>query len=257
VRIATWNVNSLKARLAHLQQWLADTQPDVLALQETKTQDADFPIDAIRETGYSVVFSGQKSYNGVATLSRDLAATDAAIATTLPGLDDPQRRLLTTRHAGVTVVNVYVPNGASLDSDKYPYKLGWLRCLRDYMRSLIDGGERVVLLGDFNIAPTDADVHDPAAWQGQVLVSDAERTEFRGLVDLGLRDCYRLFEQPAGGFTWWDYRAAAFRRNLGLRIDLILCDAATAGRCRDCRIDRAPRGWERPSDHAPVVAEFV
>lgn len=257
MKIATWNVNSLKARLPHLVRWLAEVQPDIVALQETKTQDADFPVDAIRETGYSVVFSGQRTYNGVATLSRGEAVSHKAISTALPGLDDPQRRLLTTRHADITVVNVYVPNGATLDSDKYPYKLEWLRRLRDYVEGLLAREERVVVLGDFNIAPTDADVHDPAAWQGQVLVSDAEREHYHGLIDSGMRDCFRLFEQPPRSFSWWDYRAAAYRRNLGLRIDLILGSPAMAERCRQCLVDRAPREWDRPSDHAPVIAAFM
>jgi exodeoxyribonuclease-3 len=257
VKIATWNVNSLNARLPHLLRWLADVHPDIVALQETKTQDHEFPIDAIRAAGYETVFSGQKTYNGVATLSRGTLRSGDAIDISLPRLDDPQRRLLTTRHDGITVVNVYVPNGAALDSDKYPYKLNWLTHLHDYIADLLARGEQVIVLGDFNIAPTDADVHDPQAWIGQVLVSDTERAHYQALIGLGMRDCFRLFDQPPATFSWWDYRAAAFRRNMGLRIDLILCDAQLASRCRGCDIDKAPRKWERPSDHTPVVAEFL
>jgi len=253
VKIATWNVNSLKARLPHLLRWLAEARPDIVALQETKIQDADFPVAEILAAGYEAVFAGQKTYNGVATLSlRRPEIIDRA----LPAHDDPQRRLLATRHGPVRVVNVYVPNGASLDSDKYQYKLDWLARLRDYTGELLQSGDPLILLGDFNIAPEDRDVHDPQAWTGQVLVSEPERARYRELVALGLRDCLRAVDPRPGIYSWWDYRAAAYRRNLGLRIDLILADRDSTSRCRSCLVDVAPRKWERPSDHAPVIAEL-
>jgi exodeoxyribonuclease-3 len=257
VKIATWNVNSLKARLPHLLQWLADSKPDIVALQETKTQDVDFPHEAIRDAGYEVIYRGQKSYNGVATLSRDIWQSDVALHDALPEFDDPQKRLLVSRHNGIHVVNIYVPNGAALNSDKYLYKLQWLRHLHAFIADLLKTGEPLLILGDFNIAPEDRDVHDPAAWTGQVLVSEAEREHYRKLIDIGLHDCLRLVAESAGIYSWWDYRAASFRRNLGLRIDLILANDQMASRCRDCGVDKIPRQWERPSDHAPVLAEFV
>lgn len=257
MKVATWNVNSLKVRLPHLLQWLAESQPDIVALQETKTQDADFPTNAIRDAGYEVVFRGQKSYNGVATLSRNRWQSDLVLHDSLPDFDDAQKRLLVSRHDGTNIVNVYIPNGAALDSEKFLYKLQWLRYLYAFISDLLKTGEPVLLLGDFNIAPEDRDVHDPAAWAGQVLVSEAERQHYRQLVDMGMRDCQRLIDQRPEIFSWWDYRAASFRRNLGLRIDLILANDTMAARCRDCRVDKTPRQWERPSDHAPVLAEFV
>ncbi|MCG3203115.1 MAG: Exodeoxyribonuclease III [Gammaproteobacteria bacterium] len=253
MKIATWNVNSLKARLPHLLRWLATARPDIVALQETKTQDAVFPVAEILSAGYEAAFSGQKTYNGVATLSRrQLEIIDRE----LPAYEDPQRRMLATRHGPLRVVNVYVPNGASLDSDKYRYKLDWLARLRDYMGGLLQAGDPLILLGDFNIAPEDRDVHDPQAWSGQVLVSEPERARFRELEALGLRDCLRAVDSRPGIYSWWDYRAAAYRRNLGLRIDLILADGDSTSRCRNCFVDVAPRKWERPSDHAPVIAEL-
>lgn len=253
MKIATWNVNSLKARLPHLLRWLEAARPDIVALQETKIQDAVFPIAEILSAGYEAVFSGQKTYNGVATLSRrPMEIIDRA----LPAYDDPQRRLLATRHGPLRLVNVYVPNGASLDSEKYRYKLDWLARLRDYIAGLLRAGDPLILLGDFNIAPEDRDVHDPRAWSGQVLVSEPERARFRELEALGLRDCLRAVDPRPGIYSWWDYRAGAYRRNLGLRIDLILADGDSTSRCRNCLVDIAPRKWERPSDHAPVIAEL-
>ena len=254
MKIATWNVNSLKARLPHLLRWLGEQNPDIVALQETKTQDADFPVAEINAAGYQVVYNGQKTYNGVATLSRKQGDV---LCRALPNHDDEQRRLLTTRHGCLHVVNVYVPNGAAVASEKYIYKLEWLLRLRDYLDELMRKGASIIVLGDFNIAPEDRDVHDPELWKGQVLVSEPEREQLQSLQSLGLRDCFRLFEQPAGVYSWWDYRAGAFRRNIGLRIDLILADVMAAGWCRSCAVDAAPRKWERPSDHAPVIAEFT
>ena len=253
MKIASWNINSLKVRLPHVLQWLQTQQPDILALQETKTTDENFPAEALTGAGYQVVFSGQKTYNGVALLSRQ-AATD--LITDLPGLDDPQRRVLGATIAGVRVLNLYVPNGSEVGSAKYVYKLDWLARLAEFIESELATHQHFVTLGDFNIAPDDRDVHDPAAWAGKVLCSEPERAALQKLLDLGLTDTFRLFEQEDKIFSWWDYRAAGFRRNLGLRIDLILASAALSQVCKSSTVDKAPRRLERPSDHAPVLAEF-
>ena len=252
-KIATWNVNSLNVRLPRTLDWLRDQRPDILALQETKLIDSDFPTLDLANAGYRAVFSGQKTYNGVAILSR-LPAGE--IATDLPGLNDPQRRVLGATIGNVRILNLYVPNGQAVGSDKYAYKLNWLEKLTAWLRDELTRHPRMVVLGDFNIAPEDRDVHDPAAWAGQVLCSDAERAAFRRLLDLGLRDAFRLFPQKDRVFSWWDYRAAAFRRNLGLRLDHILVSPALAAVCVACQVDKTPRQMERPSDHAPVIAEF-
>jgi len=253
MRIATWNLNSLRVRLPQVLAWLKESPVDVLAVQETKMPDADFPADAIREAGYECAFSGQRTYNGVAILSRRPPEDPH---TDLPGLDDPQRRVLAATVGGVRVVDLYVPNGESVDSDKYRYKLKWLEHLKDYLAGQLEAHPELVVVGDFNIAPEPRDVHDPAEWEGRVLFSEPERAALHELLELGLTDTFRLFEQPESSFSWWDYRMNAFRRNRGLRIDHILASEALAGRCRSCTIDKAPRGWQRPSDHAPVVAEF-
>lgn len=253
LKIATWNVNSLKVRLPQVLDWLGERQPDVLALQETKLTDADFPTLDLANAGYQAVFAGQKTYNGVAILSR-LPAADLIID--LPGISDPQRRVLGATVGGVRVSNLYVPNGQAVGSDKYAYKLAWLEALTGWLRDELARHPQLIVLGDFNIAPEDRDVHDPAAWAGQVLCSTAERAAFQRLLALGLTDAFRLFPQQEGSFSWWDYRAAAFRRNLGLRIDHILISPALATACTACQVDRTPRHWERPSDHAPVIAEF-
>ncbi len=253
MKIATWNVNSLNVRLPQVLDWLRDRQPDILALQETKLTDPDFPILDIANVGYQAVFAGQKTYNGVAILSR-LPASE--IVTDLPGLDDPQRRVLGATVGKVRVLNLYVPNGQTVGSDKYAYKLAWLDKLAAWLETELSRHARLVALGDFNIAPEDRDVHDPAAWAGHVLCSEPERAAFRRLLDLGLQDTFRLFEQAERSFSWWDYRAAAFRRNLGLRIDHLLASPALAATCTACQVDKAPRRLERPSDHAPVIAEF-
>jgi exodeoxyribonuclease-3 len=252
-KIATWNVNSLKVRLGHVLDWLAAEKPDVFALQETKTVDENFPIEQIEAAGYRAAFAGQKTYNGVATLS---LAPGEEIATELPGLDDPQRRILASTIDGVRVLNVYVPNGQEVGSDKYAYKLDWLEKLRGYLAAELSRHPRLVVLGDFNIAPEDRDVHDPEAWQGKVLCSDPERAALAALLELGLSDLFRRFDQEERLFSWWDYRMLGFRRNHGLRIDLILGSKALAEACTSCRIDKEPRKLERPSDHTPVVAEF-
>jgi len=253
LKIATWNVNSLKVRLPHLQDWLISAQPDVIALQETKTEDANFPLNVIQEAGWHVVFSGQKTYNGVALISRE-PPTDVVYG--IPDYADEQKRVIAASYGKVRVIGAYIPNGQSLDSDKYQYKLSWLSAFKDYLQATLQRWPHTVVVGDYNIAPEDRDVHDPKTWEGSVLVSPAERAAFQSLLDLGFRDGMRLFEQAEQTFTWWDYRAAGFRRNLGLRIDHILVSDALAPLCRACEVDKAPRKLERPSDHAPVWAEF-
>lgn len=253
MKIATWNVNSLRVRLPHLETWLANTPIDVLGLQETKIIDADFPAAEIEGLGLRGAWHGQRTYNGVALLGR-LPVED--VSRGLPGFADEQARVIAGTVQGVRIIDVYVPNGQSVGSDKYAYKLSWLAALRDYLKAEISNHPRLAVMGDFNIAPEDRDVHDPKSWEGQVLVSDAERQALAGLCALGLEDVFRRFEQPEPSYSWWDYRAAAFRRNHGLRIDLILTTAELARRCTACRIDVTPRRAERPSDHAPVIAEF-
>lgn len=252
-RIATWNVNSLRVRLPHVLQWLESEQPDVLSLQETKLVDENFPIEDIRNAGYYASFSGQKTYNGVATLSK-IEATN--IITDFPKFTDPQRRILCTTINNIIVLNVYIPNGSEIDSEKYHYKLEWLSHLQEFTESLVNQYENVILLGDFNIAPDDRDVHDPLLWKDKLLVSRPERDAFQALLQQSLIDCFRLFEQQENCFSWWDYRAAGFIRDRGLRIDHILATDSLADLCVTCRIDKAPRALERPSDHAPVMAEF-
>jgi exodeoxyribonuclease III len=253
MKIATWNVNSLRARLDHLQTWLQQAHPDVLGIQETKLPDDEFPADQLRSVGYEVLFSGQKGYNGVAILARH-PGEDAAAS--IPGLADDQRRILAATYDGVRVVDVYVPNGSFVGSKKYDYKLDWLEHLVAFLEREIQRHGRLVLLGDFNIAPDDRDVYNPKLWEGRVLCSAPERQAFRALLDLGLADAFRLFEPANGHYTWWDYRGKALERNQGLRIDHLLVTEALQSACIACRIDRTPRGWEKPSDHAPVVAQF-
>ena len=253
MKIATWNVNSLRVRLPHVLDWIKTEQPDILALQETKTEDKSFPVTDIEAAGYKVIYSGQKTYNGVAILSR-IAGSD--IVTDIPDLDDYQRRVLCATIGGVRVLNVYIPNGEAVGSEKYSYKLGWLEKLTAYVEAQCAVYPQLVLLGDFNIAPEPEDVHDPALWENHVLFSEPERAMFRQLVSLGLCDTFRLFEQEPNQFSWWDYRMAAFRRNIGLRIDHILASPALRKACVSCHIDKTPRTWERPSDHTPVVTVF-
>lgn len=253
MKISTWNVNSLGVRLPQVIAWLAAEQPDILALQETKLVDDKFPRAEIETAGYHAVCSGQRTYNGVAILSR---APAADIVTDLPGLDDPQRRVLAATYSDVRVVNLYVPNGESVGSDKYRYKLDWLAKLIDWLQAELRAHPRLVVLGDFNIAPEPRDVHDPKLWEGSVLFSEPERAAFRRMLDIGLCDAFRLFEQADASFSWWDYRMQAFRRNRGLRIDHILASDTLCRACVTCRIDKGPRAHERPSDHAPVLADF-
>jgi exodeoxyribonuclease-3 len=253
MKLATWNLNSLKVRLPQVLGWLDRHQPDVLCLQETKLEDTNFPVDPIRAAGYQPLFSGQKTYNGVAILSR-AAATDVVAA--IPSFDDPQKRVLAATVNGLRIICVYVPNGESVESDKYQYKLGWLAALNAWLQQELQRHPRLALLGDFNIAPEDRDVHDPAAWAGKVLCSQPERDALKTLFNIGLQDSFRLFEQPEKSYTWWDYRMNAFRRKMGLRIDHILLSAVLSDCCSSCTIDSEPRMSERPSDHAPVIAEL-
>jgi exodeoxyribonuclease-3 len=253
VKIATWNVNSMNVRLAHVLEWLAANSPDVLVLQEIKQVTEAFPTEALAEVGYISIANGQKTYNGVAVVSRS-DPTDPV--TELPNLDDPQRRFLATTINDVRVVNLYVPNGQSVGSEKYAYKLGWLAALRSFLADELKRHDKVVVLGDFNIAPADRDVYDAEKWGSAILCSPRERAALRELMALGLTDVFREFEQPEKSFSWWDYRAAGFRRNAGLRIDLILTSEVVTQSCRASYVDKEPRSWERPSDHAPVVAEF-
>jgi exodeoxyribonuclease-3 len=253
MKIASWNVNSLKVRLPQVLQWLEYAKPDVLALQEIKQVNEDFPLAEIQAAGYSAVCSGQKTYNGVAILSREPLQDTA---TDIDGLDDPQRRILAATVGKLRILNLYVVNGQEVDSEKYHYKLEWLRHISAYIKAELQRHPQMVILGDFNITPEDRDVHDPEAWREKILCSTRERGALQSILALGFSDTFRRFEQAAGSFSWWDYRAAAFRRNLGLRIDLILASHALAERCRAAGIDKQPRSWERPSDHVPVWAEF-
>jgi exodeoxyribonuclease-3 len=253
MKIATWNVNSLNVRLPHVLEWLASASPDILVLQEIKQVTEAFSADAFVQIGYQGVASGQKTYNGVAVLSRSRAND---IVTDFPGFEDPQRRILAATISGVRVINLYVPNGSSVGSEKYDYKLGWLSALKGFLEGELRNHEKLVVLGDFNIAPEDRDVYDAEKWGDDILCSPPERQALGELIDLGLSDVYRQFDQPENTFSWWDYRAAGFRRNAGLRIDLILASDALAKACAACYIDREPRTWERPSDHTPVIAEF-
>jgi exodeoxyribonuclease-3 len=253
MKIATWNVNSLKVRLPHVLDWLATHQPDVLCLQETKLQDENFPIAEIAASGYQTIYTGQRTYNGVAVLSKQPGAEPVM---GIPGLDDPQKRVLSAIYDDVRVICVYVPNGEKVGSEKYAYKLRWLAALKEWIRDMLARHQKLVLLGDFNIAPEDCDVHDPRLWEGQVLFSLAEREAFQEMLSLGLLDSFRLFEQPEKSYTWWDYRMMAFRRNMGLRIDHILLSRELAKICTACVIDKMPRKLERPSDHAPIMVEL-
>ena len=254
MKLATWNVNSLKVRLPQLLAWLAEQQPDVVCLQETKLEDGGFPRQAIEAAGYHVSFSGQRTYNGVALLARE---TPIEVIFGNPLFPDEQKRLLAATVDGVCVVCAYVPNGQAVGSDKYAYKLAWLDALARWSGELLTRNRQLVLAGDFNIAPDDRDVYDPVAWAGQILCSEPERAAFRRFLNLGLTDSFRLFEQPQKSFSWWDYRMLGFQKNRGLRIDHILLSAPLAARCTAAAIHREIRKLERPSDHAPVIAELA
>jgi len=251
MKLATWNVNSLKVRLPQVLQWLESSPVDVLCLQETKLTDDKFPVAEIEAAGYQVVFTGQKTYNGVAILSRHPITE---VVKNNPLFPDEQQRIISATIEGMRIVCAYVPNGQAVGSDKYDYKLRWLEAFIQWLEAELQQFPSLAVLGDYNIAPADADVHDPAAWQDQVLVSAPERAAFERLCAMPLADAFRLFPQAEKLYSWWDYRQMAFRRNRGLRIDHILLSSALAQRCSACEIDKLPRKWEQPSDHTPVIA---
>lgn len=253
MRLATWNVNSLRVRLPHLLDWLASAKPDVVCLQETKLEDASFPLAELAGAGYQAVYSGQRSYNGVAILAR---APLSDVAHGMFGFEDEHKRVIAATAAGIRVVCLYAPNGQAPGSDKYAYKLRWYEALAAWLQAELVRHPRLAVLGDLNVAPEDRDVHDPKRWQGQIHVSEPERAALRGVIGIGLADAFRLFPQPEKLFSWWDYRLLAFQRNWGLRIDLILLSPELAARCTACTIDTGPRKLERPSDHAPVIADL-
>ncbi|RFU45714.1 exodeoxyribonuclease III [Paraburkholderia sp. DHOC27] len=258
MKLATWNVNSLKVRLQHVIDWLETSQVDVLCLQELKLTDDKFPRAELEAKGYRSWFAGQKTYNGVGILVHDgLEVDESSIVRDLPDFDDPQRRVIAATIEGVRVISAYFPNGQAPGSEKFAYKLRWLDVLHDWVATELTRYEKLALLGDYNIAPEDRDVHDPKAWEGQNLVSPEERAEFVRLTQLGLADAFRLFDQPEKIFSWWDYRMLGFRRNAGLRIDHILLSKPLAAACTSCEVDKVPRKWEQPSDHAPVVAQIA
>lgn len=252
-KIATWNVNSLRVRLGHVLAWLASAKPDVLALQEIKMPTEEFPKAVFEEAGYQSVVSGQRTYNGVAILTRK-SATE--VITDIPLLEDHQRRVLGVTIDGIRVLNLYVPNGESVSSAKYQYKLDWLQKLDTFLNKELAQYPKMIILGDFNIAPEEIDVHDPKQWEDSVLFSHPERQAFRSILTMGFCDCFRQLSSDNHGFTWWDYRLNAFKRKMGLRIDHILASKVLSAACIKCDVDTAPRAWERPSDHAPVIAEF-
>ncbi len=254
MKLATWNVNSLKVRLPHVLDWLEANKPDVLCLQETKVQDQNFPLDEITEAGYQSAFIGQKTFNGVALLSKK-AGKD--VVTGIPGYEDLQKRVIAATYDDVRVICVYIPNGESVESDKYQYKLKWLKALHTWLQEELVKYPKLSLLGDYNIAPEDRDTYDAAAWKGKVLCSQLERDAYQGFLDLGLTDSFRQFDQPDKSYTWWDYRMMAFRRNRGMRIDHILLSESLSQQCTSCVIDKAVRKLERPSDHAPVMVELT
>lgn len=253
MKIASWNVNSLKVRLEQVLQWLDHQRPDVLGLQETKLTDDKFPSEAFAELGYHIAFAGQPTYNGVAMIA-NAALADPMVE--IPGFEDEQKRVIAATVNGVRVLNLYVVNGQEVGSDKYDYKLSWLEAVHAWIADELSRHDKLVVMGDFNIAPDDRDVYDPEAWHEKILCSTPERNALKGMLDLGLHDTFRLFDQPEGVYSWWDYRAAMFRRGLGLRIDLVLCSDALKDACTTSYIDKEPRKLERPSDHAPAVAEF-
>ena len=254
MKIASWNVNSLNVRLPHLEQWLKDFGPDIVGIQETKLEDHKFPDSALAAAGYRSVFAGQKTYNGVALVSRE-PAQDVQIG--IPGFEDEQKRVIAGTFGDLRVINLYVVNGQDVGTDKYAYKLRWLEAVHAWIATELQRHPRLIVLGDFNIAPDERDVHDPLVWNdNHILTSTAERGALNKLLQLGLSDGFRLHNEEAGVFSWWDYRAAGFRRNLGLRIDLTLVSDALKGAVVASGIDREPRTWERPSDHAPAWVQL-
>jgi len=254
MKLATWNVNSLNVRLPHVLDWLCDNQPDVFCIQETKQEDIKFPYSEFKEVGYEAIHIGQKTYNGVAILSRHPITN---IQHNIPNFNDDQQRVIAANINDIRVICAYIPNGQAVESDKYHYKMRWLKALNAWLKAELALHPKLVLLGDYNIAPEDQDCHDPKAWEGQILVSPPEREAFLQLLKLGLHDSFRLFDQPEKSFSWWDYRMMGFRRNLGMRIDHILVSDALKPACTSAYIDKAPRKLERPSDHTPVVLELA
>jgi exodeoxyribonuclease-3 len=253
LRLATWNVNSLRVRLPHLLDWLRDASPDVVCLQETKTEDANFPVRELAGAGYQAVYCGQRAYNGVAILAR---RPITEVAHGIPGFADDPKRTIAATVGDLRVVCLYAPNGQEPGSDKYAYKLRWYEALARWLSDELPRRPRLAVLGDMNVAPEDRDVHNPKRWEGKIHVSEPERRALRKVLHVGLQDAFRLFPQPEKAFSWWDYRLKAFERGWGLRIDLILLAPALAARCAGCTIDLAPRRLERPSDHAPVLADL-
>lgn len=257
MKFATWNVNSLRVRLPQVLDWLSENPVDALCLQELKMDQDQFPLEAFTEVGYQACWAGQKTYNGVAIISRGEASD---IQRNIPGYDDPQQRAIAASYSApggdIRVINLYCPNGEAPDSDKFVYKMEWFAALEKWLQEELAKHSRVVVLGDYNIAPADEDVHDPAAWEGKVHVTPTERAVYQDLLKLGLVDLFREFEQEEKSFTWWDYRRMAYRRNAGLRIDHILASTALAPHCSSCVIDKGPRGNTQPSDHTPVIASF-
>lgn len=253
MKIVSWNVNSLKVRLEHVLKWSKENQPDILAIQETKLTDENFPKQQIIDEGWQVVYSGQPTYNGVALISRSPASD---VVTDIAGLDDPQRRILAATIDGIRIINLYVVNGSEPQSEKYNYKMRWLQHVTTFIENQIQEHENVVVLGDFNIAPDERDVYDPLYWKDKILCTDEERQHLENILELGFDDSFRLLHDDAGHFSWWDYRMAGFQRNLGLRIDLILTNEPMSEMLTSAYIDKEPRKWQRPSDHTPVVAEF-
>ncbi|MBP6057487.1 MAG: exodeoxyribonuclease III [Nitrosomonas sp.] len=253
MKLATWNVNSLKVRLPQVIDWLEANQPDMLCLQETKLSDENFPQDEIAAIGYQSVFTGQKTYNGVAILSKPKGSE---VVTAIPDFVDAQKRVIAATYEDLRVISIYVPNGDTVGSEKYDYKLTWLPALSRWLQQELKNHKKLAVLGDFNIAPEDRDVYDPQLWEGKVLCSQPERDALNGLFDLGFVDSFRLFEQPEKTYTWWDYRMMAFRLNRGLRIDHILLSHELSNTCLTCKVDKTMRKQERPSDHAPVIVEL-
>lgn len=256
MKIASWNVNSLRVRLPHVIDWMREHDPDILGLQETKLPDHDFPAEEFFELGYDCRFSGQKTYNGVAFVYHPDRVKPEDLVTRFDNLEDGQKRIIGASFGDVRIYNLYVPNGQSVGSEKYEYKRRWLAGLQEQISSEVEQHQKIVLMGDFNIAPEDRDIHDPEIWAGKIMCSDVERQALSDICGLGFSDLFRSFDESADSFSWWDYRSGAFRRNNGLRIDLILCTDALVEAATACEIDSTPRALERASDHAPVWAQF-
>ena len=255
MQLATWNVNSLKVRLPQVIDWLSANPVDALCLQELKLDHDKFPLEAFTEIGYHAAWTGQKTYNGVAVISRQ---PGVQVVRNIPGFEDPQQRVVAVTlpfgNQTIRVICAYCPNGQAVDSEKYAYKLSWYEALEHWLAHEKESHEYVAILGDYNIAPADEDVHDPAKWVGQILVSPPERAALTALLNLGFHDAFRLFEQAPKSFSWWDYRMNGFKRNAGLRIDHVLLSDSLVPHCTACVIDKGPRAHEQPSDHAPVIA---